>query len=164
MLDTYREVITPEGVGLHLPAAGPVPRALAWGIDLAIRLGVLMIMGMVLAMLGKVGEGLYLIGLFLVFWAYPIVLESVWHGQTPGKKALGLRVVSADGAPVGWSPAWRTRMRAAWATWWPVRWWCMPATSANTRRHPSTRCSCRRRACCRKSRARSWRSASARHN
>ena len=37
MLDTYREVVTPEGVGLHLPAAGPVPRALAWGIDLAIR-------------------------------------------------------------------------------------------------------------------------------
>ena len=38
MLDTYREVVTPEGVGLHLPAAGPVPRALAWGIDLAIRI------------------------------------------------------------------------------------------------------------------------------
>ena len=105
MLDTYREVVTPEGVGLHLPAAGPVPRALAWGIDLAIRIGVLMLMGMVLAMLGKVGEGLYLIGLFLVFWAYPIVLESVWRGQTPGKKALGLRVVSADGAPVGWLAA-----------------------------------------------------------
>lgn len=105
MLDTYREVVTPEGVGLHLPAAGPVPRALAWGIDLAIRMGVLMLMGMVLAMLGKVGEGLYLIGLFLVFWAYPIVLESVWRGQTPGKKALGLRVVSADGAPVGWLAA-----------------------------------------------------------
>lgn len=100
MLDTYREVVTPEGVGLHLPAAGPVPRALAWGIDLAIRIGVLMLMGMVLAMLGKVGEGLYLIGLFLVFWAYPIVLESVWRGQTPGKKALGLRVVREGGLPV----------------------------------------------------------------
>jgi hypothetical protein len=34
MLDTYREVVTPEGVALHLPAAGPVPRALAWAIDL----------------------------------------------------------------------------------------------------------------------------------
>lgn len=105
MLDTYREVVTPEGVALHLPAAGPVPRALAWGIDLAIRMGVVMVMGMVLAMLGKAGEGLYLIGVFLVFWAYPIVLESAWHGQTPGKKAMGLRVVSADGAPLGWLAA-----------------------------------------------------------
>ena len=36
-LDTYREVVTPEGVALHLPAAGPVPRALAWAIDFALR-------------------------------------------------------------------------------------------------------------------------------
>ena len=41
MLDTYREVVTPEGVALHLPTAGPLPRALAWGIDLAVRLGIL---------------------------------------------------------------------------------------------------------------------------
>ena len=101
MLDTYREVVTPEGVGLHLPAAGPVPRALAWGIDLAIRLGIVLVMAMFLALLGKVGQGLHLIVMFLVFWAYPIVLESVWRGQTPGKKALGLRVVAIDGAPVG---------------------------------------------------------------
>lgn len=105
MLDTYREVITPEGVALHLPAAGPVPRALAWAIDLAIRMGVVMVLGTALAMLGKAGEGLYLIGVFLVFWAYPIVFESAWHGQTPGKKAIGLRVVSADGAPLGWLAA-----------------------------------------------------------
>ncbi|WAC62260.1 RDD family protein [Pseudoxanthomonas sp. SL93] len=105
MLDTYREVVTPEGVALHLPAAGPVPRALAWGIDLAIRLGIVTVMASILAMLGKVGEGLYLIAVFLLFWAYPIVLEAVWHGQTPGKKAMGLRVVSADGAPLGWLAA-----------------------------------------------------------
>ncbi len=105
MLDTYREVVTPEGVPLHLPAAGPVPRALAWSIDLMVRFGLLSVLGMVLALLGKTGEGLYLIGLFLLFWAYPIVLEAVWQGQTVGKKALRLRVVAADGAPVGWLAA-----------------------------------------------------------
>ena len=41
MLDTVREVHTPEGVALRLPAAGPVPRSLAWAIDLAIRLALL---------------------------------------------------------------------------------------------------------------------------
>lgn len=105
MLDTYREVVTPEGVGLHLPAAGPVPRALAWGIDLGIRLGIVFVMATLLALFGEAGAGLNLIVMFLVFWAYPIVLESAWRGQTPGKKALGLRVVSADGAPVGWLAA-----------------------------------------------------------
>lgn len=30
VLDTVREVVTPEGVSLQLPAAGPVPRAVAW--------------------------------------------------------------------------------------------------------------------------------------
>jgi uncharacterized RDD family membrane protein YckC len=105
MLDTYREVLTPEGVALHLPAAGPVPRALAWLIDLVLRMAVLIALSMMLGMLGALGEGLYLIGLFLVYWAYPIVLEAAWNGQTPGKRALGLRVVAGDGAPVGWLPA-----------------------------------------------------------
>ena len=105
MLDTYREVITPEGVALHLPVAGPVPRAVAWGIDLAIRLGILMLVGTLLALLGAAGEGLYLILLFLIFWAYPILFEALWDGQTPGKKAMALRVVNGDGAPVGWLAA-----------------------------------------------------------
>lgn len=105
MLDTYREVLTPEGVALHLPVAGPVPRALAWLIDLVVRIAVLLALSMVLGMLGGLGEGLYLVGLFLVYWGYPIVLEAAWNGQTPGKRALGLRVLSADGAPVGWLPA-----------------------------------------------------------
>jgi len=105
MLDTYREVLTPEGVALHLPAAGPVPRALAWLVDLAARGGLMLALGMVLGLLGGLGQGLYLVALFLVFWAYPIVFEAAWHGQTPGKRALGLRVVAGDGAPVGWLPA-----------------------------------------------------------
>lgn len=105
MLDTYREVVTPEGVALHLPAAGPLPRALAWGIDLAVRLGMLVLVGMFLRLLGAAGQGVYLVVLFLVFWAYPIVLEALWNGQTLGKRALSLRVVLANGAPVGWLAA-----------------------------------------------------------
>jgi uncharacterized RDD family membrane protein YckC len=105
MLDTYREVVTPEGVALHLPVAGPVPRAVAWTIDLAIRLGILMLVGTLLALLGAAGQGLYLIAMFLIFWAYPILFEVLWDGQTPGKKAMSLRVVNGDGAPLGWLPA-----------------------------------------------------------
>ena len=102
MLDTVREIHTPEGVALRLPAAGPVPRAFAWLIDLLVRFGLVLLGSVALAMLGTPGRGLYLVLLFLVVWAYPIAFEVLWDGQTPGKRALGLRVVSADGAPVGW--------------------------------------------------------------
>lgn len=104
MLDTYLEVITPEGVPLQLPAAGPVPRALAWVLDLLVRFGVLLVMSPLLLALGDFGRGVYLGLMFLLFWAYPIVLE-VWFGRTVGKRALGLRVVARDGAPLGWMAA-----------------------------------------------------------
>lgn len=102
MLDTVREVHTPEGVALHLPAAGPVPRAVAWLIDLAIRGTLLMLASFLFGLLGRFGAGVYLVVLFAIFWGYPIVFEALYGGQTPGKRALSLRVVSADGAPIGW--------------------------------------------------------------
>ena len=104
MLDTYYEVITPEGVPLHLPAAGAFPRALAWVIDFAIRVAALMLLSIPLAFLGGFGQGLYLALLFLLMWGYTIVQEALW-GQTLGKRAMGLRVVARDGGPVGWMAA-----------------------------------------------------------
>ena len=104
MLDTYREVITPEGVPLQLPVAGPIPRALAWLVDLMVRLGALALLSVPLALSGGFGRGLYLILMFLLTWAYTIVLEALW-GQTVGKRLLGLRVVAQDGAPIGWNAA-----------------------------------------------------------
>ena len=105
MLDTVREVHTPEGVALRLPAAGPVPRALAWLIDFGIRMGLLMAASMVLGALDEAGMGVYLLVLFVLFWLYPILCEGLFDGQTPGKRALDLRVVSSDGAPIGWLAA-----------------------------------------------------------
>jgi uncharacterized RDD family membrane protein YckC len=101
MLDTYREVVTPEGVALRLPAAGPVPRALAWVIDLAIRGALMLSASAVLGLLGRGGMGLFAVLLFVVVWFYPVVCDAVW-GQTLGKRVLRLRVVAANGAPIGW--------------------------------------------------------------
>jgi len=104
MLDTYREVITPEGVLLHLPAAGPVPRALAWAIDLCLRMLLLLILTLITLPFGKVGEGLFLIALFLSNWGYQILMEGAL-GWTLGKRLLGLQVIMADGAPLSWTAA-----------------------------------------------------------
>ncbi len=105
VLDTCRDVITPEGVALRLPAAGPMPRALAWLIDFAIRAGLFLFTSTVLGLLGKAGMGPLLIALFAIFWVYPIGFEALWNGSTPGKRLLGLRVIAANGAPVGWLAA-----------------------------------------------------------
>lgn len=105
MLDTYREVVTPEGVALHLPAAGPVPRALAWSLDFLIRIAAMIAAGTVLGLLGRGGMGLYAVVMFVVYWFYPVLFEALWDGRTPGKRALGLRVVAGNGAPVGWLAA-----------------------------------------------------------
>ncbi|MGN6514112.1 MAG: RDD family protein [Lysobacteraceae bacterium] len=105
MLDTVREVHTPEGVALRLPAAGPVPRAWAWAIDAGVRLAILSACSGLLSVLGRAGVGMYLLVLFVVLWGYPVLCEALFDGQTPGKRMMELRVVAGDGAPVGWLAA-----------------------------------------------------------
>lgn len=38
---------------------------------------------------------------FAVFFGYFIVFETVWNGQTPGKRAGNLRVIRRNGQPIG---------------------------------------------------------------
>lgn len=103
MLDTYRHVVTPEGVALHLRAAGPLPRALAYVLDLIARVAIYMALYQVLtALFGGAGYAILMLVTFVMSWFYMVLFEVLMQGRTPGKWALGLRVVAADGAPVGW--------------------------------------------------------------
>jgi uncharacterized RDD family membrane protein YckC len=103
MIDTLCSVETPEGVELEFSPAGPVPRALAWLADLGIRAAAYLGLASVLLLLGRAGMGILLVAMFLLEWFYPVAFEVLGGGQTPGKRLLGLRVLRADGAPVGWS-------------------------------------------------------------
>jgi uncharacterized RDD family membrane protein YckC len=105
MLDTLREVETPEGVALSLRCAGVVPRSLAWLLDLMVRMAVLAALSSLLGLLGGAGTGVFLVLMFLVFWAYPVAFEVFRDGQTPGKRAFGLKVVCDNGTPVTWLPS-----------------------------------------------------------
>lgn len=105
MLDTTLRAATPEGVTLAIRPAGPVPRALAWLIDLLWRAAVLMILGIVLGYFGRLGVGVMLLAAFALEWLVPAWCEAFWDGATPGKKAMGLRVIGEDGAPIGWDAA-----------------------------------------------------------
>lgn len=103
MLDTYRPVETPEGVEIGLRVAGPVPRLFAALLDLGIRVLVYVGIAFAAGLFGKAGAGLFLIGIFLVEWFYPVLFEVKRGGATPGKRAMGLLVLHRDGTPVGWS-------------------------------------------------------------
>lgn len=102
-IDDRLALTTPEGATLTLLPAGPLPRMVAYGVDLVIRLMVFLCLLYVLSELAELGQGLLLILVFGLEWFYPVLFEVLWRGQTPGKRLLGLAVVQDNGAPVTYS-------------------------------------------------------------
>ncbi len=102
-IDTSYQVETPEGIDLHAQLAGPVPRILAYSIDIAIRSIVIGLISLLLFWIGDAGLGIILLLSFLLEWFYPVYFELYAKGQTPGKKSLGLLVVNDDLTPVNGS-------------------------------------------------------------
>lgn len=112
-LDTVNYCETPEGIVLRLKAAGPVPRACAWLIDLLIKTGAGMIFLIILSTLQFVGTGIFLVLLFLIEWFYHVGFELI-SGATPGKKTMNLVVINNNGTPVTFTSAMlRNLLRAA---------------------------------------------------
>ncbi|WP_160152075.1 RDD family protein [Microbulbifer sp. ALW1] len=101
-LDTLYEIETPEGIDLTAQVAGPVPRILAYAVDLFYRTLVLLVLGIALAFAGKAGVGFWLLGSFLLEWFYPVIFEVFRGGQTPGKRAFSLAVVNDNLTPITW--------------------------------------------------------------
>jgi uncharacterized RDD family membrane protein YckC len=94
-------ILTPEGISFTQRLAGPVTRFLASSIDLA---GITLISGIlsqVILLAAIVNPDFALaartICYFVVTIGYSILLESIWRGQTLGKRALKIRVVDAEG-------------------------------------------------------------------
>mgnify|MGYP002622780748 CR=1 FL=1 len=104
-LDSRIEIVTPENIAFHYVLAGPFRRLPAYLIDVGIRMGVVLLVAMAAALagiggLGAIGFGLMLIIWFVLSWFYGGLFETFWNGQTPGKRMLGLRVLSVDGRPI----------------------------------------------------------------
>jgi uncharacterized RDD family membrane protein YckC len=92
---------TPEGITFSILLAGPIPRFLAWTIDLAVILAASSILGVIFGFLGIISfdlsRALSIISYFLISIGYGIVAEWYWRGQTIGKKLLRLRVMDVHG-------------------------------------------------------------------
>jgi uncharacterized RDD family membrane protein YckC len=100
-----RQITSPEGVVLPVELASYGERAAAYLIDMA--LWILATLAIVLfAGLFFWGE-FRLVALALIYFAgalirngYFICFELAWQGATPGKRALGLRVIDRRGGPL----------------------------------------------------------------
>lgn len=102
-------VVTPEAVRLEFEGANIGTRCLALLIDLLAQLVLFIVFavaatalseGIGAALPGWVAVVLVLLSTFAILFGYPIGFETLMRGRTPGKAALGLRVVTVEGAPI----------------------------------------------------------------
>lgn len=106
-MDRPGRVVTPEAVALDFELAGLPSRLLALLVDWALQAALVATVAAASAAAAAATGGgrgvpvaLGAVGVFGAVWAYPVGFEVLWRGRTPGKAALGLRVVTRTGAPV----------------------------------------------------------------
>ena len=97
-------VLTPEKAIVSFRLAGIGSRLFAHILDLIILSVILMFVAMFFAFtftwISPEGTfGLINLLMLLIGFLYFIISESAWNGQTPGKKIMGIKVVSIDGTP-----------------------------------------------------------------
>lgn len=126
-LDTVVSIETPEHIVFQHRVAGPARRAIAHLLDLLLCYTAVAIVGLVIvagiagagALSGavsdtlKMGVGVFLVLLFIAQWVWFAAWETL-RGDTPGKRIMGLRVVTTTGRPIGFAQAaLRNVLRAA---------------------------------------------------
>jgi uncharacterized RDD family membrane protein YckC len=108
-------VETPENIELKLPLAGFGPRFLALAVDSLLQ-GVAMIVIIVIGVAVAIGSAPFdegtamlitmifiLVGSVMALLGYYVVFETIWNGQTPGKRLTGIRVVKRGGLPLAFT-------------------------------------------------------------
>jgi len=106
-LRQHLEIETPEHVTLDYEIAGIGSRAAAALLDMLLLLGIGLASFLLLLVLNRVGlspgrlaSALLMMIAFAGWYGYFTFFEGLRNGQTPGKRALGLRVVSDTGHAV----------------------------------------------------------------
>lgn len=105
-------VETPEHVLLSFELAGVGSRAAAAIYDVAVIAGIFLALVIVAAAAGVLGRATsvwvragLLLAAFGLIWGYYVLSEWLWFGRTPGKRAMGIRVVMDTGHPITFAAA-----------------------------------------------------------
>jgi uncharacterized RDD family membrane protein YckC len=101
---------TPEQTSLEFPLAGIGSRFLAVALDTLLQFGVYILLGLIALLvsayggLGALGRqwgiALLIFIAFTVQFGYFALFETLWNGQTPGKRWTHLRVIQDSGRPI----------------------------------------------------------------
>lgn len=108
--DDQLTIQTPEQITMELAPAGIGSRFLALALDTVIQavlyVAIILLSAFLLPAMGLrwlpgtwAGATAVLL-LFCVYWGYFAAFEIFWHGQTPGKRVAGIRVVKDTGRPI----------------------------------------------------------------
>jgi uncharacterized RDD family membrane protein YckC len=102
-IDTLQTIEIAEGVQIQLQPAGPCVRMAAYALDLIYFFLSLLVLGILVAVLGEifgsgVGQGVMSLAFFFLNWFY-FVWYEVRRGDSPGKRRMGLKVVTTSGSP-----------------------------------------------------------------
>lgn len=115
-MDEQLTISTPEQVAFQYEMAGIGSRFVAALLDHFILFVIIVLLSIAASFVdfsatfaggADGGAAAYLvlalltIVVFLSIFGYFIVFETVWNGQTPGKRASGLRVIRHNGQPIG---------------------------------------------------------------
>jgi len=106
-LDTVIRIVTPENIAFTYQLASLSQRAMAYCIDMMVIAVLVLLIGCVLLFMvsflyfpGGFAMAIMFITVFLLYWFLGAFFETVWNGQTPGKRLLGIRVLSTEGQPI----------------------------------------------------------------
>jgi uncharacterized RDD family membrane protein YckC len=102
-LDCVVRLMTPERIVVVHPLAGPSRRLVAYLIDQLLIAALIATTALALLTIsqGSIDAlGPVFAGYFVLNWGYGAFCEGTFNGQTIGKRALGIRVVSDRGIPI----------------------------------------------------------------
>ena len=110
-MSDHLSIETPEQIKISYSVAGIGSRFYAALIDIAILLpaliaGYYVIIRAILDLDERFGNWLAAlagIATFVLQWGYYMIFEIATNGQSPGKRALGLRVIKVQGYPISFS-------------------------------------------------------------
>ena len=105
-----QQLVTGEAVALDLRPAALPSRIIAGLIDAVIQLALFFGIGAIAEAVGATASSaataaITIVVVVIALIVYPVAFETLLRGRTPGKAAMGLRVVRDDGGPIGFRHA-----------------------------------------------------------
>ncbi len=103
---------TPEQIAIEFPLAGIGSRFLAIVFDSLLQFIGYVVLGLIaaLALGGNLGRiwpsawnwsaAVLILVVFCLYWGYYAFFETIWQGQTPGKRHAGIRVIKDTGRSI----------------------------------------------------------------